>query len=74
MDDNKAKALQAALTQIYTTIDQLAPQNQKTLSWRPKRELYYYPLGGAVVFVLGYHLVMFVLVSLRRWKRREVTP
>jgi len=57
---------QAALTQIYTTIDQLTPQNQKTLSWRPKRELYYYPLGGAVLLVLGYHLVMLIVVSLRR--------
>ncbi len=63
---------QAGLEQIYTTIDQLTPQNQKTLSWRPKRELYYYPLGGAVVLVLGYHLVMLVLVSLRRLKRQSV--
>lgn len=61
---------QAALTQIYTTIDQLTPQNQKTLSWRPKRELYYYPLGGAVLLVLGYHLVMLIVVSLRRSGRR----
>jgi Ca-activated chloride channel family protein len=61
---------QARLEQIYATLDRITPANAKTLSWRPKRELFYYPLGAAVLAVLGYHLVMFVLVSLGRRKRR----
>jgi Ca-activated chloride channel family protein len=58
------------LEQIYATIDRITPANFKTLSWRPKRELFQYPLGAAVLAVLAYHLVMFVLVSLRRLTRR----
>jgi len=58
------------LEQIYATLDRITPANYKTLSWRPKRELFQYPLGAAVLAVLAYHLVMFVLVSLRRLTRR----
>lgn len=61
---------QAALEEIYTTIDAITPANFKTLSWRPKRELFHYPLGAAVLLVLAYHLVMFVLVTIRRVTRR----
>jgi Ca-activated chloride channel family protein len=62
---------EAALEEIYTTIDRMTPANYKTLSWRPKRELFHYPLGAAVLAVLAYHLVMFVLVLLRRLARRD---
>jgi len=59
------------LEQIYATLDQITPENFKTLSWRPKRELFQYPLGAAVLAVLAYHLVMFLLVSVRRLTRRD---
>ena len=37
------------LSEIYATLDKITPANQKTLSWRPRIELYHYPLGAAVV-------------------------
>jgi Ca-activated chloride channel family protein len=61
---------EAQLEEIYATLDKITPANHKTLSWRPKRELFHYPLGAVVVAVLAYHLVMFLLVSLRRLSRR----
>jgi len=64
---------ETGLEQIYATLDQITPANFKTLSWRPKRELFHYPLGAAVLAVLGYHLIMFLLVSLGRATRREKT-
>jgi Ca-activated chloride channel family protein len=63
---------EAQLDEIYATLDKITPANYKTLSWRPKRELFHYPLGAAVLAVLAYHLVMFLLVSLRRLTRRDV--
>jgi Ca-activated chloride channel family protein len=61
---------QAQLGEIYATLDRITPANHKTLSWRPKRELFFYPLGAAVAAVLAYHLVMFVFATLRRLTRR----
>lgn len=52
---------ETALRQIYDTLDRITPANQKTLSWRPKRELFYYPLGAASALLLAYHLVMALL-------------
>jgi Ca-activated chloride channel family protein len=61
---------ESQLEEIYATLDRITPANHKTLSWRPKRELFQYPLGAVVLAVLAYHLVMFLLVSLRRLTRR----
>jgi len=57
---------EAALRDIYDTLDKITPANQKTLSWRPKRELFYYPLGAAIGLLLAYHLVMALAILLRR--------
>jgi Ca-activated chloride channel family protein len=62
---------EAQLDEIYATLDKITPHNYKTLSWRPKRELFQYPLGAAVLAVLAYHLVMFLYASLRRLTRRD---
>jgi Ca-activated chloride channel family protein len=43
---------------IYRRIDELAPVEVETISYRPTRPLYHWPLGGALVLVLVYHLVM----------------
>src|SRR3954470_8381719 len=40
---------QSELAAIYRMLDQITPANQQTLSWRPKIELFHYPLGLAVV-------------------------
>jgi Ca-activated chloride channel family protein len=50
-----------ALTDIYTLLDQITPANQKTLSWQPRRELFYYPLGAATLLVFAYHLLMWII-------------
>lgn len=65
---------QNALAEIYATIDEITPANFQTLSWRPKRELFHYPLGAAVLAVLAYHLVMFFVASIRRIRRRARAP
>lgn len=40
---------QKGLAEIYATLDRITPANQKTLSWRPRIELYHYPLGAGLV-------------------------
>jgi len=59
---------QKQLEGIYATLDRITPANQKTLSWRPKRELFFYPLGAATALLLLYHLGMFFHTRARRMK------
>jgi Ca-activated chloride channel family protein len=61
---------QAQLAQIYATLDQITPANQKTLTWRPKRELFFWPLGGAIALLLLHSAVMVLLTSRRRTHAR----
>ena len=49
---------QAGLEGIYATLDRITPHNHMTLSWRPRRELFMWPLGAAVGVVLMYQLIM----------------
>jgi Ca-activated chloride channel family protein len=49
---------QAGLETIYATLDRITPHEQKTLSWRPRRELFMWPLGAALALVLAYQLLM----------------
>lgn len=51
------------LAAIYATLDKITPANQKTLSWRPRIELYHYPLGAALV--LGGVLIVFTWILSR---------
>lgn len=46
------------LTKAYETLDKITPQNFKTLSYQPKRELFMYPLGAATLLMIGYHALM----------------
>ena len=57
---------QKQLEEVYATLDRLTPANEKTLSWRPKRELFYYPIGAAVVLLLFYQTVMLIVTGTRR--------
>lgn len=57
---------QDQLAQIYATLDRITPANQETLLWRPKIELFIYPLGAALVLLLAYHLIEWGWTSLRR--------
>lgn len=46
------------LEDIYKTLDKITLQNFETLSYRPKRPLFHWPLAAVTVAVLAYHLVM----------------
>jgi len=62
---------QAQLAEIYATLDRITPANQKTLTWHPKRELFFWPLGGAIALLLVHSAVM-VLLSARRRASAQV--
>jgi len=61
------------LENAYATLDKITPQNFKTLSYQPRRELFMFPLGVAVLLLIGYHLLMllFSLVSRLYSRNRE---
>jgi Ca-activated chloride channel homolog len=68
---------QVELTKAYATLDKITPQNFKTLSYQPRRELFMFPLGAALVLLIGYHLLMllmgFALQFFRRRRAPEIT-
>jgi len=45
------------LEQIYTDLETLVPQEFETLSYRPQRALFHWPMAAALVLILGYHLL-----------------
>src|SRR5262245_62785962 len=57
---------QRQLEAVYATLDRITPANQNTLSWRPKRELFHYPLGAAIGLLLVYELIMVLATSIGR--------
>jgi Ca-activated chloride channel homolog len=59
---------QNQLEQVYATLDRITPANQKTLTWRPVRELFYYPLGAALVLLFAYSAATFLVTSIQRWR------
>ncbi|MDR6759160.1 Ca-activated chloride channel family protein [Mycoplana sp. BE70] len=59
-----------ALAGIYDLLDQITPANQKTLSWRPRIELFHYPLGAGIVLAFLYHALAWLL-SIRTADRAE---
>lgn len=69
---------QSQLAEIYATLDRITPANHKTLSWRPKRELFHYPLGVAAALLIAYQLLIWLFTGVRRASARaeavEATP
>jgi Ca-activated chloride channel homolog len=60
------------LEKAYATLDAITPQNFKTLSYQPKRELFMFPLGAAVILLTGYHILMLIVSLLHRlFTRRQ---
>lgn len=47
---------QQQLQSIYDTLDRITPVEQKLLTWRPRIELFHWPLGGALVLLAIYYL------------------
>jgi Ca-activated chloride channel family protein len=52
---------QVELTKAYATLDKITPQNFKTLSYQPRRELFMFPLGAALILLIGYNLLMLLI-------------
>lgn len=52
------------LERAYDTLDKITPQNFKTLSYQPKRELFMIPLAAALVLLVSYHVAMLLLSML----------
>ncbi|MFK4771713.1 vWA domain-containing protein [Rhizobium sp. ZW T2_16] len=57
---------QRQLADIYQVLDRLTPQNQKNLSWRPRVELFQWPLLAAVILLGGFQAVSGVARLFRR--------
>jgi len=61
---------QRQLAEVYATLDRITPKNYKTQSYRPKRQLFMYPLGAAVLLVLAYQLVMLIWTAIASLEAR----
>ncbi len=51
-----------SLEGIYHKLDELAPQNYESLSYRPKRPLYHWPLAGAMGLLTLFYVILFVWI------------
>jgi Ca-activated chloride channel family protein len=60
---------QAQLREIYATLDRVTPSNATVLSWRPRRELFHYPVGAALMLMAAYHLLMWLATTLAGTRR-----
>lgn len=45
----------SALDEVYRTLDSITPHEVQHLSFQPKRELFFWPLGLALLLLLAYH-------------------
>jgi Ca-activated chloride channel homolog len=62
------------LEKAYAILDKITPQNFKTLSCQPRRELFMFPLGAAVLLFTGYHLLMLLVSLMLRLLLRRREP
>jgi Ca-activated chloride channel homolog len=49
------------LEKAYDALDKITPQNFKTLSYQPRRELFMYPLGAVLALLVGYNALMLLI-------------
>lgn len=61
---------QQELASIYSTLDAITPANQKTLTWRPTRELSWYFTGATVLLLAAYETLMAGVSAWRRSRGR----
>jgi Ca-activated chloride channel family protein len=59
------------LEAVYRELDTLEPVEVETLSYRPRRPLYFWPLGLAVLLVFAYHLLMGLRAGARALRTRH---
>lgn len=60
----------ASLEDVYDQLDELEPQLQDSISYRPEFELFYYPL--AVMMICNLLLALYMLARSRRQRRAHV--
>ena len=53
------------LERIYEQLDELEPLEIETLSNRPRRQLFFYPVALVLILLLAYHLIMAVASRMR---------
>lgn len=61
----------AALNQVYDTLDTLTPHQVKSLSHQPKKDLFWWPLGAAVVLLALYHLGAWLRAQFTNARQRQ---
>lgn len=59
------------LAGIYQTLDQLTPKKVESRSYRPRRELYHWPLAVLLLALLGFHLGLALRHGLKQKSVRE---
>lgn len=63
------------LEKAYATLDAITPQDFKTLSYQPKTELFMFPLGAAMLSLIGYHTLMLIITLMARiFTRKREDP
>jgi Ca-activated chloride channel homolog len=61
------------LQKAYDILNKITPQNFKTLSYQPRRELYMYPFASALALLTAYNLLMLAIgFILQQTRRRRV--
>jgi Ca-activated chloride channel family protein len=60
------------LERIYAELDRLTPREVETLSYRPRRDLYYWPLAAALSLTLVYHLIAAIGTRIVGGRRTKV--
>lgn len=59
------------LEEIYRQIDALTPEQIDSISYRPTRPLFHWPVGGALLLILTYHLGLSLYDGFRRLRTRS---
>jgi Ca-activated chloride channel family protein len=61
------------LEQVYRKLDELEPLQFETLSYRPRRQLFFYPIALLLVLMIFYHLLAALssLIHTRRKKKND---
>jgi Ca-activated chloride channel family protein len=59
-----------ALEAIYSELNQIETRKVETITHRPRRELFHWPLVLVLVVSMGYHLPIALQHQLRKRKRR----
>jgi len=62
------------LESAYATLDEITPQDFKTLSYQPRRELFMIPLAASVILLVSYHLLMLIVsLAMRLFSRNRAS-